>query len=181
MSLDLIHKLAPFGSDDGATFGTDRRHRYHLWRSWASREHRCVFVMLNPSKADEQDGDLTVTKCATFARSWGFGALDVVNLFALVSTDPTALERAAYADAVGPENDATIVNVVANAHRIVWAWGSHTRRVNELVATRRRELLTLLGTGLPRPHPENGTLGKTQDGSPRHPSRLAYATRFEAI
>jgi hypothetical protein len=72
----------------GATFSKDRRYRYRLWRSWGDPELRCVFVGLNPSTADESNDDPTIRKCVGFAKLWGFGAVDVVNLFAFRSTDP---------------------------------------------------------------------------------------------
>lgn len=174
VSGDLFARTAPYGTSDGATFSSDRRYRYRLWR-WAmgSPEHRVVFVGLNPSKADEVDNDTTISKCVEFARRWGFGAIDMVNLFALVSTDPSGLLTAA--DPIGPGNDEVLADAFDNAHRIVWAWGSHNRAVNALVQKRI--------SGSPwlniRKRCEVGTLGHTQDGSPRHPSRLAYATRFE--
>jgi hypothetical protein len=163
--------LLPFGFDDGATFSPDRRYRYRLWRAWGDREHRCAFVMLNPSKADETRDDMTVIKCCEFARRWRFGALDIVNLFAHVSTDPTALLTAV--DPIGPENGQAIEEVVHYAHRVVLAWGSHNAKINEMV---RRRTEWWHRSEWPR---EVGTLGRTQNGSPRHPSRLAYATPFQ--
>jgi hypothetical protein len=57
--------------------------------------------MLNPSVAGETDDDATVTRCIARAAKGGYGALEVVNLFALVSTDPQAL----YAPGIDPECD----------------------------------------------------------------------------
>lgn len=48
-------------------------------------------VMLNPSTADEAQNDPTVERCERRALRLGFGQLEVVNLFALRSTDPSAL------------------------------------------------------------------------------------------
>jgi hypothetical protein len=54
------------------------------------------FVLLNPSTADETREDPTVRRCIGFARSLGYGALEVVNLYAYVATDPAELRRAGY-------------------------------------------------------------------------------------
>ena len=62
--------------------------------------------MLNPSRADEERNDATIRRCIGFAGDWDFGILEVVNLFALMSTDPAALLKAK--DPVGPDNDAAI-------------------------------------------------------------------------
>jgi hypothetical protein len=173
---DVGTLLLPFGFDDGATFSADRRYRYRLWRSWGSREHRCVFVGVNPSKADETNNDHTITKCIMFAKRWGFGAIDMVNLFAFVSTDVTALLRVD--DPVGPDNDAMLEAAFKDAHRIVCCWGKHNARVASLVRAR---LSSSAWMNTDRPGCEVGTLGWNQDGSPCHPLMLPYARRFEPL
>ena len=66
-------------------------YRYLLWREWNSdravprlqRDRQTVsFIMLNPSRADAEVNDPTITRCINFALSWGYGRLEVVNLFA---------------------------------------------------------------------------------------------------
>ena len=91
----------------GALFSPDRVYRYRLWRRWKPEEPALVYVMLNPSTADEIDSDATVTRCIERARRMGYGGIEVVNLFALRSTDPTALYR--HEAPVGPENDQHIL------------------------------------------------------------------------
>ena len=44
--------------------------------------------------------------CISFARSLGYGALEVVNLYAYVATDPAELRQAGYP--VGRYNDRNI-------------------------------------------------------------------------
>ena len=41
----------------------------------------CLFLMLNPSKADQNISDKTVDKCKTFARKWDYDTLWICNLF----------------------------------------------------------------------------------------------------
>src|SRR5579859_5937119 len=102
----------------GATFSACRTYRYRLWRSWEPRGSRCVFVGLNPSTADESTDDATIRKCVGFAKRWGFGAIEVVNLFAYAgvrSTDPRSL--LGVSDPVGPDNDGTMDAALRGAHR----------------------------------------------------------------
>lgn len=166
---DLFTRTVPLEYDRGAIFSPDRRYRYRLWRSWGDRDNRCVWVMVNPSTADETVPDQTITKCIGFAKKWGFTAIDVVNLFAFVSTDVRGLLEAG--DPVGPDNDATIDEALTGARRIVLAWGSHAP-VRSLIRTR-ETFRTFNGL--------TGTLGRNSDGSPRHPLMLAYDTPFEPL
>ena len=92
-----------------ALFSRDRRYRYRLGRRWGDGAAVC-FVLLNPSTADETREDPTVRRCIGFAGSLGYGALEVVNLYAYVATDPAELRRAGYP--VGHSNDRHIEAVV---------------------------------------------------------------------
>lgn len=105
----------------GALFSEDRLYRYLLWRSG---RRRVVFIMLNPSTADETKDDPTIRRCRGYARDWGFDGVIIANIFAYRSTDPKALYE--LADPVGPENDRYILNAAAqSAGPVVCAWGGH--------------------------------------------------------
>lgn len=127
-----------------------------------------LFVMLNPSTADDSTDDPTIRRCVGFA----FGhenvpRFDVVNLFALRATDPRELATAP--DPVGPENDATLLEAMRRRAFIVCAWGAHP------MARRRVPRFLQL-------HREAGSrpiwcLGTTADGSPRHPLYLPSSAR----
>ena len=65
-----------------------------------------MFLMLNPSMADEVRSDPTIRRCISFAASWDCGWLNITNLSPLRATDPTNVLRA------GPEpNDMWDTNV----------------------------------------------------------------------
>lgn len=156
--------------NSGATFSPDRAYRYHLWRAWdAPYTHRCVFIGVNPSTAGETDNDHTISKEVGFAKRWGFGGIDKVNLFGLVSTDVTGLLRAE--DPVGPENDEHLRAVCESASRIVLAWGSHKPKVRALVKARLKQLAWIYSA-----RSEIVTFGYNDDGTPKHPLMLAYTT-----
>ena len=141
----------------GASFSVDRRYRYRLWRRWDRSRPAVAFCMLNPSTADERRDDPTVRRCVGFARAWGFGGIDVLNLFALRASDPRTLRAAP--DPVGPRNDEHIVRATMRAGLIVVAWGARGGFLD-----RDRSVLGLLGR---LAHP--ACLGWTQGGHPRHP------------
>jgi len=76
-----------------ATFSACGRFRYRLSRTWRPGPP-LLFVMLNPSTADAREDDPTLRRCLGFAQRAGFGALEVVNLFAYRATDPRDLRAA---------------------------------------------------------------------------------------
>src|SRR5687768_14824465 len=78
-----------------ARFSDCGTYRYNLTRLWDARLIRVCWVMLNPSTADQHEDDATIRRCIGFSRSWGAGALTVVNLFAFRATQPRDLWAAA--------------------------------------------------------------------------------------
>lgn len=134
----------------------DGVYRYSLWRRLGGARRRVLFIMLNPSTADETADDPTIRRCATFARSWGYGRLEVCNLFAYRATDPRQLRRVG--DPVGPLNDAMIARAMRRVECVVVAWGvegARSRRADVVMGLLRSSTVYCVGT--------------TRDGFPRHP------------
>jgi hypothetical protein len=147
----------------GAAFSPCRRWRYSLVRQLEIAPiRRCLFVMLNPSTADEVVLDPTIRRCAKFALSWGYPWLDVANLFAWRSTDPRVLLKVD--DPIGEENDAATRALAGEASLIVCAWGSHAF-LGEMLTWRAAAVLTMLR----RDGRPVCVLKTNQDGSPAHP------------
>lgn len=148
-----------------ATFGPELDaegqpiYRYTLGRSWCPGP-RILWVMLNPSTATAEVLDPTIRRCLGFSRSWGFGSLEVVNLFALRATDPDALweHPAPVGGDDGLDNMRAIREAARRADKIVAAWGSH----EAVTPMRGRNLHQILDTTL-------WCLGTTKSGAPRHP------------
>lgn len=98
-------------------------YRYTLTRGpWLTGNGTVLFVMLNPSIADERQDDPTIRRCVGFAQSWGFRRLTVGNLYALRATDPRELFRAE--DPVGPLNDLRLIGLARDADEVIAAWGA---------------------------------------------------------
>lgn len=142
----------------GAVFSKCTRYRYRLDRDLLVGDGEILFVMLNPSTADAEKSDPTVTRCLNFAKRWGFRHVNVGNLFALRSTDPTVLYRTK--DPVGPENDFHLRAMSHHADLTVVAWGGRGGYLD-----RDAEVLKLLSR--PIEH-----LGVTKQGRPKHPLYL---------
>lgn len=77
-----------FEEFSGASFSECRKYRYLLWRVWDESKPAAVFLMLNPSTADDVDNDPTVERCQRRVHALGYGSLKVVNIFAYRSTIP---------------------------------------------------------------------------------------------
>lgn len=67
----------------------DGVYRYCLWRRVGGSTSRVLFVMLNPSTADEVTDDPTIRRCAGFARRWGFGWLGRLQSLRIPRDRPT--------------------------------------------------------------------------------------------
>jgi len=99
--------------------------RWWLQRRWADGPLVC-FVMLNPSTADAEQDDPTIRRCIAFARSWGFGALSVRNLFPFRATKPADLKRAVRSiDVTGGQRGLGELAVAATADLVIAAWGAN--------------------------------------------------------
>ncbi len=151
--------------DQGATFDPERVYRYRLWRTWERTHPRVLFVMCNPSTADEHKLDPTLRRCLGFARAWGCGGFDVANIFSLRSTDPKKLYEVE--DPVGPNNDHHLAALAAAAHMVIAAWGCH----GELM--RRAACVECLLAK----HQDLHVLKLTKDGYPGHPLYLSAAAQ----
>lgn len=141
----------------GAIFDTSGRYRYALCRAWSADYPRIAFILLNPSTADEERNDPTIRRCIGFARDWGFGAVEVVNLFAYRATH--ARELLKVVDPVGEENNRFLMRAVERCSTVVVGWGARGTLLG-----RNREVISLL-TGSNDVY----CLGTTRGGHPRHP------------
>lgn len=146
-----------------AVLSPDGVYRYALKRVWCEYQPSVTFIMLNPSTADADTDDPTIHKCCAYARKWGCGGIDVVNLFAARATNPG--ELLSFLDPVGPDNDLAIRNTCGGACVIVLAWG-RGGKASKIVNERARFVLKLLQ------HRCLCALRVNSDGSPAHPLYL---------
>lgn len=146
----------------GATFTPDRFYRYRLWRRWGPGE-AVAFLGLNPSTADETLDDPTIRRCIGFAKSWGFDAYYMLNLYGWRSTLPGPLWDGSVAEPIGPDHDRHILEVGGSVSYVVCAWGAFPK-----AQQRGKDVLHLLNdAGI-----ETKALKLTLDGHPAHPLYL---------
>ena len=144
-------------SKSGAVFSDCRKYRYALWRMWNEHKPIAMIIGLNPSTAGHTRNDPTITRCISFARSWGYGGVCVTNLFGFRATAPTELK--AHHAPIGKENDAWVNEMAKGAAITVAAWGNHGKFLN-----RSLELLPFLE--------QLHCIKMNKSGEPAHPLYL---------
>jgi hypothetical protein len=159
----------------GAIFSDCEQYRYRLWREWDTSLPSICFLMLNPSTADADTDDPTITRCINRAVAMGYGRIEVANLFPLRATDPADLLM--HPNPIGPvgKADGAILDVIERCTIVICAWGAHcaaAKRAGDVL-----HILRVAGFGGHLHH-----LGLNKDGNPKHPLYIAMKvkpTRFE--
>lgn len=145
------------------------RYRYRLTRAWDSGLPRSVWIMLNPSTADARADDPTIRRCMSFAELWGYGGIEVVNVFPWRATDPRELvaARDRGEDIVSREwRDIYIRRALRYGNvRAIAAWGAHRLAAEEWPTLPGAENMLCLGV--------------TKNGAPRHPLYLRADAKLE--
>jgi|TARA_Y100000310_G_scaffold92194_1_gene89797 hypothetical protein len=173
----------------GATFSDDMKYRYRLWRHWDDGLLALMFLLLNPSTADEFENDPTVTRCMERAKRMGFGGVEICNLYAYRATDPKELygppDAAALAlddaaindfDPIGEDNPTEIYAAVGVSGAVICGWGVHGEKIAPPWPAMVLQGLALQLEGWEKPLLH---LGLNDDGSPKHPLYIGYDVPVE--
>lgn len=134
------------------------RYRHTLGRHWNRPLGYVLFIGLNPSTADAEKDDPTIRRCMRFANDWGYGGIEMCNLFDWRATDPKKLPRREIA--VSDKNDPSIACRALEAAMIIAAWGA--------VPWAEWRIKTLFNRAFSEEKRWHA-LQLTKDGFPRHP------------
>ncbi|HJO77731.1 MAG: DUF1643 domain-containing protein [Prochlorococcaceae cyanobacterium ETNP7_MAG_30] len=156
-----------------ASFSPCGHYRWWLKRRLGESSRTLLFVGLNPSKASALDDDPTLRRILGFCRSWGYGRLLVVNLFARISQSPSVLKHCV--DPIGEQNDVQLSKRAGHwAECSQWdlwlgwgvggAWLQRHLAVMALLEPYRQHRLRNIPEAL-----GPLALGCTREGHPRHP------------
>jgi hypothetical protein len=152
-------QLLIFGTDDGkmfrdATFSHDRKYRYVLSRRWNTRSNRFVmYIGLNPSTANEEKPDNTITKLIKVSKYNGFDGMFMLNIFAIVSSKPSVLKTDS--DPLG-DNNGWLEEIAPKCDKIVFCWGNFKE-----AQERAQEVIKMFDKAY--------CLFQNKNGSPKHP------------
>lgn len=146
-------------NQSSATFSQCRKYRYVLTRVWDTSKFRIAFVGLNPSTANETTDDPTIRRVVNFAKSFGYGGVYMLNLFAYVTPYPHELKQCE--DPIN-NNDEYLKHYASLADKIVFCWGNFD------VFGRDKKVAAMF--------PNAYCLGKNSNGSPKHPLYLKADT-----
>ncbi|MFL2607263.1 MAG: DUF1643 domain-containing protein [Flavobacteriaceae bacterium] len=106
-----------------AKFNKARTRRYSLFRKWSDKP-TTVWIMLNPSVADETSDDKTISKCIKFSKYWGYGGLYVINLCSDISTCPKeTINKLKINEEIDSISLRQIIDVIKKNKTVYCAWG----------------------------------------------------------
>lgn len=146
-----------------AIFDEHMKYRYSLTRDWNEKGPKVVFIMLNPSLANEKEDNRTTKRIINFAKKFGYGSLEVVNLFAYITPKYIELKELEKSEAIGRENYKYLIRALNSADKIIAAWGE-----NGTIHQRHEEIVQIIDGY------DIDSLGSpTRDGHPRHPLYLS--------
>lgn len=153
------------GDNRSAIFSPCRKWRYHLQHVWDANHANLIWLLLNPSTADEVQNDPTVERCERRARMWGFGGVEVYNIFAYRATDPANMK--AQRDPVGVDNDKWMMKFAEKSRQTtaIIGWGEHGKHLG-----RGQFVLDLLREQGAALH----ALKINASGHPKHPLYIGY-------
>ena len=168
----------------GARFSPDRKYRYLLSRDLGFVGNGSVmFLMLNPSTADETRNDRTIRRCINFGKAWGYARLYVCNLSPFRSPEPKHVVAAGTEPSeVWRENFTTILTTAEKCDLVVAAYGGMASGLPPVYDYEPGEPLdreAVIIEALKACGHDVQCLGVTKQGNPKHPLYLKADTKPE--
>ena len=76
-----------------AEFSIDKKDRYSLKREWDKSKNQILYIMLNPSMADDKNDDPTIRRLIDFTRKFQYGGFLVGNIFTTITPNPKEIDK----------------------------------------------------------------------------------------
>ena len=135
----------------GASFSTDRAHRYILWRKWKEDGRNALCIGLNPSNASEQKNDPTIIYLMKILKLNDYTGLFMGNLFTNITSKPNELPD------YPSESDLQVLREYSRNKDVIFCWGGFKK-----AKERQQEVIDQFPNAL--------CFGHNNDGSPIHPA-----------
>ena len=142
-----------------AEFSIDKKERYSLKREWDKSKNKILYIMLNPSFADDKDDDPTIRRLINFTKKFNSGGFLVGNIFTTITPNPKELDKS---KGMSDKNFEELIKLINKVDQIVYAWGSSVEEPQLL------KKLVL--------NPK--CFGKNLNGTPKHPLYLPSQTNL---
>ena len=142
-----------------AEFSIDKKERYSLKREWDNSKNKILYIMLNPSLADDKNDDPTIRRLINFTKKFNYGGFLVGNIFTTITPNPKELDKS---KGMSDKNFEELIKLINKVDQIVYAWGSSIEEPQLL------KKLVL--------NPK--CFGKNLNGTPKHPLYVPSQTKL---
>lgn len=139
----------------GADFSNDSLYRYRLWRIWDESKPKAMVIGLNPSNANAEKDDPTISILKRMLSKLGYGGFYMMNCFAYITSKPALLKHNPMSD---EWNNNVLTVTAAGCVDVILAYGGF-KVIKE--KGRDKELIEMF--------PNAKCFGISKDGSPIHP------------
>lgn len=136
-----------------AKISIDKKERYSLKREWDKSKNKILYIMLNPSLADDNNDDPTIRRLINFSKKFNYGGFLVGNIYSTISPNPKEVDKS---DGISDKNLVELLKLINQVEETVYAWGNNACEPEFL-----KDLVS---------NPK--CFGKNLNGSPKHPLYL---------
>jgi len=143
-----------------AKFSRDKKERYSLKREWDKSKEKILYIMFNPSLADDKKDDPTIRRLISFTKKYNYGGFLVGNIFTTVTPNPKKIDKTT---GISDKNLKELFKLIHKVDQIVYAWGNtieEPQTIKELVSKPK-------------------CFGKNFNGTPKHPLYLPSSSKLE--
>ena len=144
-----------------AEFSIDKKERYSLKREWDESKNKILYIMLNPSLADDKNDDPTIRRLISFTKKFNYGGFLVGNIFTTITPNPKKIDRS---KGISDKNFEKLLKLINKVDQIVYAWGNSIEEPQLL-----KELIF-----------SPKCFGKNLNGTPKHPLYLPSSSNLKS-
>ena len=143
-----------------AKFSNDNKERYSLKREWDKSKNKILYIMLNPSLADEKKDDPTIRRLISFTKKFNYGGFLVGNIFTKITPNPKEIDTST---GISDKNLEELLKLINEVDQVVYAWGNTIEEPDTI----KEQVL------------KPKCFGKNFNGTPKHPLYLPSSSKLE--